>query len=971
LLHKISKYALALFLATPLLGPIATPALLAQATQTAGSIAGTITDPSGAILTGVTVTLTPTQGGQSKTATTNAQGAYVFRGVDPGTYTITIDVSGFAVYVGENVAVRAGQPARVDVALEIAVQKQEVQVSTDAAKVDLNPSNNSSTVTITQADLDAFSDDPDELQSELLALAGPSVGPNGGQIYVDGFTVDNGLPPKNSIREIRVNQNPFSPAYDRLGYGRIEIITKPGTNKYYGRVSASGNDLAFDTRDPFATNEPGYHSFLGSADLSGPLGKKASFFFDYQHRNIDNNDVISAVVLNPSGVPTPFSQTLTAPNTLNVVDPRFDFELSPNNIASLSYQVSIQNQQNLGVGQFALASQGYTLYSLWHTVRINDTQIISPRFVNETRFQIQEQTYVTTPQSLAPETRVIGGFTGGGNIQGTLNYHHHHRELDDDATFSLAKHTITFGGRLRTVVEPYVSPIGFNGTYTFSSLSAYAAGTPSQFTLTVGNPDVRIFSEDVGLYVSDDWKIRPNLTASYGLRFETQDYIHDHADWAPRFGIAYGVGGRSNRAAKTVLRAGFGIFYDRFGQQLQIQAQLLNGVTQTQYLVTNPTFYPSIPTVAQLKLAGATTTQYAVQSNLHAPYTIQSAGSVERQLTKVITVSVTYLNSRGDDQLISNNINTPLLGTYNPSIPNSGTRPFPTLGNIYQYESQGIFRQNQVITNVNVRASRTVSLFGVYTLNHVNSDVGGADSFPSNPFNILQDYGRASFDIRNRLVVGGTITLKRGILLSPLMNFQSGTPFNITIGQDLLGSTIFNQRPSFATSSTPAADVISTKYGAFNIDPTPGGPLIPVNDGQGPNSFVMNLRVSKTFTFGKRAGERAAGDTGGAPSAGGGGGVQSGGFGVGSATQASGGGNLGTRGLSNSGGSGGSGSAVSKRYSLVVGAEARNLFNNVNLGAPVGNLTSPIFGTSNGLAGGVYSFSGTNRRIDFQLVFSF
>ena len=110
-----------------------------------------------------------------------------------------------------------------------------MQVSTDAAKVDINPSNNSSAVTITQADLDAFSDDPDELQSELMALAGPSVGPNGGQIYVDGFTVDNGLPPKNSIREIRVNQNPFSPAYDRLGYGRIEIITKPGTNKYHGQ----------------------------------------------------------------------------------------------------------------------------------------------------------------------------------------------------------------------------------------------------------------------------------------------------------------------------------------------------------------------------------------------------------------------------------------------------------------------------------------------------------------------------------------------------------------------------------------------------------------------------------------------------------------------------------------------------------------------------------------------------------------
>ena len=225
----------------------------------------------------MTVTLTSAQGGQAKNATTNAQGAYSFRGVDAGTYTMSVDVPGFAHYVGENVAVRAGQPERVDIALEIAVEKQEVAVSADAAKVDINPTNNfGGTITISQTDLDAFSDDPDELQSELTALAGPSVGPNGGQIYVDGFTVDSGLPPKNSIREIRVNQNPFSPAYDRLGYGKIEILAKPGTNKFHGKFSASGNDLAFDTRDPFAPTEPGYHSFLGSADLSGPIGTAPS-----------------------------------------------------------------------------------------------------------------------------------------------------------------------------------------------------------------------------------------------------------------------------------------------------------------------------------------------------------------------------------------------------------------------------------------------------------------------------------------------------------------------------------------------------------------------------------------------------------------------------------------------------------------------------------------------------------------------
>ena len=159
-----------------------------------------------------------------------------------------------------------------------------------------------------------------------------------------------------------------------------------------------------------------------------------------------------------------------------------------------------------------------------------------------------------------------------------------------------------------------------------------------------------------------------------------------------------------------------------------------------------------------------------------------------------------------------------------------------------------------------------ISLRGLYAESCQQRRGRCQGSFPDNPFNIHEDYGRASFDIRNRVVVGGTITLKHGFLLSPLMNFQSGTPFNITIGQDLIGSTIFNQRPSFATASTPAADIVSTKYGAFNIDPAPGAPLIPVNFGQGPNSFVMNLRVTKTFSFGSRARRTRVGRHGGSAS---------------------------------------------------------------------------------------------------------
>ena len=136
-------------------------------------------------------------------------------------------------------------------------------------------------------DLDALPDDPDELQTDLEALAGPSAGPNGGQMYIDGFTAGQ-LPPKSSIREIRINQNPFSAEYDKLGYGRIEIFTKPGTDKYHGQISVMGNSRHSTRRNPFLQGQSRPTTrcmFMGN--IGGPIGKKASFFFDgaaAQHR---------------------------------------------------------------------------------------------------------------------------------------------------------------------------------------------------------------------------------------------------------------------------------------------------------------------------------------------------------------------------------------------------------------------------------------------------------------------------------------------------------------------------------------------------------------------------------------------------------------------------------------------------------------------------------------------------------------
>src|SRR5271155_2735480 len=257
---------------------VALTPMVASAQQTGATVHGLVADPENAVIPGATVTFTPASG---KPLITQSQsdGTYVLRGVPSGTYTVTVTMQGFASYVKQGVKIAAGQSLTLDTQMTIQEQKQEVNVTTSAAQVSVDADSNASATVLKGKDLDALSDDPDELSSELSALAGPAAGPNGGQIYVDGFTGGQ-LPPKSSIREIRINQNPFSAQYDKLGYGRVEVFTKPGTDKFHGNLSVQGGDKAFNTSNPFlgsSNTQPPYHTIFVIGNVSGPINRVSSF----------------------------------------------------------------------------------------------------------------------------------------------------------------------------------------------------------------------------------------------------------------------------------------------------------------------------------------------------------------------------------------------------------------------------------------------------------------------------------------------------------------------------------------------------------------------------------------------------------------------------------------------------------------------------------------------------------------------
>src|SRR3954451_13222729 len=294
----VQKYLFAAALA--LLAVIFPFRVSAQGSAATGSLRGQVTDPSGSAVGTATVIVT-TPGGDAITANTNRDGVYELKNLAPGKYSVKIVAQGFTEFDSPAVDVAGGQMQKLDARLSIETQAEKVTVTDEVGTaLDVNAASNAGAVVLQGKDLEALSDDPDELQSDLQALAGPSAGPNGGQIYIDGFTAGQ-LPPKASIREIRINQNPFSAEYDKLGYGRIEILSKPGTDQWHGQLFLTGITAGFNARNPFdrlpASEEPpGYESTQFSGNIGGPLSKKASIFFNYEQRNINNLNVVSAQI---------------------------------------------------------------------------------------------------------------------------------------------------------------------------------------------------------------------------------------------------------------------------------------------------------------------------------------------------------------------------------------------------------------------------------------------------------------------------------------------------------------------------------------------------------------------------------------------------------------------------------------------------------------------------------------------------
>jgi len=975
--------------------------LIARA-QALIELRGVVIDETNAYIPAAPVALDDGKG-QKYSTTADDHGRYRLM-VKPGVYSLTVEVEGFAKF-SQQVDLTVKPAAALDIKLKVMLSEQ-LEVKDNSATISTEPDKNLSAITLSEKDLEALPDDPDELLQTLKQMAGAAGAGDDAAVYVGGFRERGQLPPKEAILRININQNPYSAEFSEPGSTRIEIITKPGSDTYHGGFNINFNDESLNARDAFATFRAPFQYRRYGGYFSGPLIRNRwGFFFDMQRNETDGNDYVNALVLDPvTFAPVPFTATVLTPSRNTNFSIRSDYLATKQHTFGIQFRHSESQSSRSGGGGFTLPERASNSSSSENTLRFSLTTIANEHAVNEVRIQLSDRQNNSRALSDAIAINVLDAFYGGGS-QAFANNSNRNLDLNNNLTYTHGTHTFKAGVRAEGLQFDNLNQSNFGGTFTFgqdferdptgriltgadgapipiSPIELYSRVVqgvpgyrPSLFSINRGDPFIGFSQWQYGFFAQDDWKVSPRFFLSYGVRNEFQTHLQDKLNFAPRASLAW----NPDKARKTTIRAGGGIFYTYLDSGITSETIRLDGGHQEQFVIQQPAFFANIPANLENGTTSRLPTIRRKAAGLNDPYSIVASVSYERPLPFKMVGSATYTWTRGVHLLRTRNINAP-IGFENgvPVFPFEGTGP------ILEYESNGLSTRNEMRINVRTGFSQKVTLFANYTLASTQSNTDGANSNPANPYDLSIEWGRASSDIRHNFFVGGSIAAPWGLRFNPFIVATTGRPFNITTGRDNNRDNQYSDRPSFANAGDPGA--IVTPFGIFNPDPLPGEVIIPRNFGQGPAFVSANLGLSKTFGFGPppnnfpsmsakatqgaqdqkenpQPQNQRAGNRGGNQNRGGAAGGFPGGAAVAMMRAGGGGGNMLMM--------GGAGD-VRHKYNLTFSVTANDIFNHVNYSGFGTVLTSPFFGLPYSTVGSRGPFGGGgSRRIDLGLRFGF
>ncbi len=757
-----------------------TTAIRAQGPAPGKSISGVVADSTGGVLPGARVDVLDTSGAAAQSITTDASGTFHVDGLPPGRYRLRATFPGFqpttiAVIVG------ARNPPRVSITLPLAGRQEEVTVGTEP----LSSTANSDAIAVDQQALDRlpiFDRDPIAALSRFLDAG--SIATGGVTLVVNGMEVDSLGVSASAIQSIKINQDPYSAEYSRPGRGRIEVLTKPGSQTFHGEVNTVVRDGRLDARNAFAVTPPSEHRRIVEGMLSGPIGKgtRASFVLSASGDADSQQAVIAAI--GPEGE---ILATSAQPNLRALLSGSVTFQRSKTTLISVRSSYEDENDRNRGIGGTTLASAGTNYLHHEAAVVFNQQTILRPSLILQYQILAGHELEPTTSSTSDPGLVVAGAFTGGG-AQVQQHRTESHVQASETLSWTHGSHVVQTGFQVPDwSLRTFDDTSDFGGTYYFASLDTYRAGRPYSFVQQRGNGHQVFLEKVLGVYLKDDWQIAPALTMSVGLRYDWANYFRDDNNVAPRASLAFAPGG----SKANVIRGGFGMFYDKLGPVPVIDVRNFQPGGLQRIVLTDPP-YPDPSVAASPSAAPPSIVQFA--PDIQVPHTLQYSVSFEHRF-KTTTVSVTYSGSSGRNLFRSRDVNA-------PAPPDYSVRPDAAYGVVRQIESAGRLRGQSLQVMLRGKSARWFNGQVQYTLGRTNTDTGGLNWFPANDYDLSGEWARADFDRRHQLMLLGSITPGRICDVGLSVTLQSGAPYTETLGGDVFDNARGNARPAGVARNT-------------------------------------------------------------------------------------------------------------------------------------------------------------------------
>lgn len=693
-------------------------------------------------------------------APADAQGVATFTGLEPGVWQVKVGADGFRDVVLSLTLGRGNHAASATLAVAMS---EEVTVAEQAPD---DRRDNGFTQTLSADEIDALSDDPDEMADQLAQMAGP-----GAQIFVDGFQ-GGSLPPKDQIQRIRFNSNSFSAEYHEAGMVRVEIITRPGMGGWRGRANFGFRDESLNARNTFSPTKEPTQQQRYNVSFQGPLAEgKTGISLSVGGNNAYDSRTILAQ--------TPAAGTVAglARNTTDGLNATFrlDHDLGQGAQIRAEYSRRSNTRGNLGVGDFDLAERAFDNDTVSDTFRVRNTRVIGKKLFSELKFEFTSSDATTTSLSSAPTVRVNDAFTSGGAGQSGVRSS---REIEIAQNFDFTvrrRHSMRAGVLFEAGWWNSTQQQNANGTYVFTSLDAYNQGRPATYSIRVGDPLVEYSQVKAAWFLQDDFRLGRTLSVSLGVRHELQTQVGDWLNLAPRAAFTW------NATRKTTVRGGYGLFHDWYDSNVYEQTIRVDGRHQIDLVVQDPGFPAdgSIGTSLPPSLIRA--------SALTLPIIQQASLGLERPLTAWASLRVDYMWTRASNTLRSVNVNAPV----------NGLRPDLAAGNISEIQSTGRRASDRLTVGLNARNQRLRVFTNLrYQLQSARSVANSATSLPADSTHPDLDWGPSAQDIRHRLFLMFNAPIWYGIRAGFNMQVASAARYTITTGRDDNLDTVFNDRPA-------------------------------------------------------------------------------------------------------------------------------------------------------------------------------